>query len=804
MSFGQRLRGLRRDLDLGQAELADRAACSINTVRKLESDERRPSRELAARLADVFELPPRERADFLRLARGTQSVGRPAMPSPMTRLIGREQDVAAIRERVREAGVRLLTLAGPPGVGKTRLALQVATELQEGFRDGAAFVALASVSDAALVLETIAQTLGLRGSASRSLEQVLVEHLRPRNLLLVLDNFEQVSEAGGQVAALLSDAPRLSILVTSREALGVYGEHVFSVPTLGLPDPVKPHPARGQPRSPSEVLFLERARAARPSFAGNPLDQPIVAEICVRLEGLPLALELAASRASTMSPKTLLDELGQRLDVLSAGPTNLPPRQRSARGALDWSFDLLGKSERRLFAQLALFSGGATLDAIEAVCADTLAGDTTPRNAVEALTDKSLLYVSEVGDTTRFQMLETIRAYALERLAQLDGGGQEPLLRRRHAEYFTALAEQAVAGLKGPDQIAWLQRLDADHDNLRAAVSWSLEAGADELAARLCAALWPFWQTRGYVHEGRRWFSAALTPDRNLPPLVRAATLNGAGVLAVNQNDYAVAEALLTQARDLYAALGQASGLAQTLNDLAWVAHECSDYDRAESLNIDSLTLRRQLGESWGEARSLNNLGMLGLERGDTNAAAAFFSDAVALFRRLGDARGSLQALTNLGWATQELGDFVRATALFTEALSLAQRLADARSIANNLSNLALMALYRADYPKASDLFADSLAAFNELGDRRGVAEALEGLAGVAGVESRPQQAARLFGLAEALREAIGAPLLPHDQSRYTATISAAREQLDANTWARAWAEGRATPIQDGIAALLE
>src|SRR5437870_2929036 len=474
MSFGQRLRDLRRDRDLSQAELADKAGCSVNTIRKLETDERHPSRELANRLASVVELPQRERADFLRLARHTGPVSGMSMPSPMTRLIGREDDVAALRERVLTPEVRLLTLIGPPGVGKTRLALQVATELHDSFRDGAAFVALSTVRDALLVVDSIARTLGVRAAASRSIEEALTEHLRQRQLLLVLDNFEQVLAAREHVAALLSAARGLTVLVTSREALDIYGEHVYDVPTLGLPRRTPDGKTYAAQPSPSERLFLERARAARPSFASKPGDQAAVAEICLRLEGLPLAIELAASRARTLTPKALLDQLTERLDTLFSGPVDLPRRQRSMRGALDWSYQLLDAAERQLFGRIAVFAGGAIVQAVVSVCGDPSQPETVVSGVIESLADKSLLTRTDVGDSTRFGMLEVVREYALERLIESEGSSGLEGLHRAHAAHFAALADGAERALRGTDQVQWLDRLEAENPNFRAALAWSL------------------------------------------------------------------------------------------------------------------------------------------------------------------------------------------------------------------------------------------------------------------------------------------------------------------------------------------
>jgi predicted ATPase/DNA-binding XRE family transcriptional regulator len=781
MSFGQRLRGLRRDFDLSQTELGSRAGCSVNTVRKLEADERKPSRELAARLADVFDLTTRDRADFMRLARGARLGARRVLPMPMTRLVGREADLAALRERLLSADVRLLTLVGPPGVGKTRLALRVATDLQDSFRDGAAFVQLAAVREPGLVLDSVAQALGVRLVAARPTSEVLIEQLAQEHLLLVLDNFEQVLSAREELPPLLAAVPRLKVVVTSREPLGLYGEHLYSVPTLSVPSMAE---RRG--RSASETLFLERARAIRFDFGTRPGDEAHIADICERLEGLPLAIELAASRARTINPRPMRDELRHRLDLLSVGPTDFTPRQRSMRGALDWSYALLTPSERHLFGQLSVFAGGGAVQAVSAVCG---AG----ASALHSLADKSLVTFSELGGSERFQMLEVIREYALEQWCRDAAAAAQSSLHEQHAAYYASLAEGAPAGLRGHQQLAWLERLDADHDNLRAALGWSVAHGPVRIAGQLGAGLWPFWRARGLYREGRRWLQQLLPLADGMPVAIRANVLNGAGVLALLQTDYVAAQSHLEAACAAFVEAGDLFGQAFATSNLGWLARNREDSGLAQRLFTASLQVRRDIGDRWGEAWTLNNLGVVALDRSDMPAARALLSESVELFGEVGDRFGSLQALHNLAWVLRELGDYPQARTLYAQSLKLARMLDDARGVANSLGDLALMSLYTGDYVTASEMFEDSLNAYARLGDQRNVAGCIEGLAGVAAVTGKALDAARLFGLSAAMRERVGAPLLATDRTRYESTLASAREQLAAAQWQRAWAEGRAS-----------
>ncbi|HEY0070269.1 MAG TPA: helix-turn-helix domain-containing protein, partial [Chloroflexia bacterium] len=503
--FGHWLRERRKALDLTQEKFADRVGCAMSTIEKIERGLRRPSEQVAERLAEVLGLPEDERSTFLRWARGTLDVGPSSLPvatavkqtesalpvsgppsysgqtlpASVTSFVGREREVSEARSLLWRADVRLLTLTGPPGIGKTRLGLTVASSLGGEFEHGVWFVPLAPLYDPALVTATIAKTLGLKEAPDQDVDEVLRSYLRNKQLLLVLDNFEQVVEAAPSISALLAAAPRVKVLVTSRAVLHLYGEHEYAVPPLSLPD-LKSNISVDEISDYAAVaLFVQRAQASRPDFALDPDNAQAVAEICVRLDGLPLAIELAAARIKIYSPGAMLERLGHRLSLLVGGPLDRTPRQRTLRGAIEWSYSLLDESEKTLFRRMSVFVGGATPEAAEAICSPGTGMEDSTTQVLESLCDRSLFNYGQVQGEPRFTMLETIREYGSE---QLQESGEAETTRGHHALYFMTLAQQAERELRGPGQGAWLQKLETEHDNLRAALSWCL-GGADIVTA---------------------------------------------------------------------------------------------------------------------------------------------------------------------------------------------------------------------------------------------------------------------------------------------------------------------------------
>ena len=718
------------------------------------------------------------------------------LPAQTTPFIGREYAIRAIKEHLSSANVRLLTLAGVGGTGKTRIALQTAADMVDEFEHGVFFVPLAALSDPALVLPTIAQAFAVREVAGRLLQEQLKDYLREKQLLLVLDNFEQVIDAAPLVTDVLTAAPRLKVLVTSREVLRLSGETDYPVPPLELPDPKRLPPLERLTQYEAMALFIERAVAVKPTFAVTNENAPAVAEICHRLDGLPLAIELAAARVRVLPPQRMLVELSHRLSFLMGGARNLPARQRTLRGAIDWSHDLLARDEQKLFRRLAVFVGGCSLEAIEAVC--NVENDVHILETVESLVGKSLVKQTEVRGEPRFAMLETIREYAGERLIAAD---DEKRVRRRHRDYFLALAEEAEPKLLGAEQAEWLRRLEEEHENLRAGLHWSLVEAGSTSGFRLCGALLRFWWTRGHLSEGREWCARLLGKAGGEEPTPeRAKALNAAGALAHYQSDYPATQALNEESLAIKRELGDRSGIAVSLTNLGNVAYQQGDFASAQALYEESVAIVRELGDRWGIAGSLNSLGNVGFAHGELASARARYEESLAIMRELGDRVGIAKSLNNLGNVAFEQGEFASARAQYEESLAIRRELGNRAGIANSLNNLGSVAFEQGDFSAARALHEESLAIDRELGDRRGIAFSLEGLAAVVAALGSSLRAARIWGAAERLREEIRSPLTPDDRPRYVGGVAAARAALeDDAAFECAWHEGRALTLEEAI-----
>jgi predicted ATPase/Tfp pilus assembly protein PilF len=652
-----------------------------------------------------------------------------------------------------------VTLTGPGGIGKTRLALQVAADALDAFPDGAWLVDLAPVRDPGLVAAAIAALLGVREEAGRPLAESLAGYLRDRRLLLVLDNFEQVIEGAPLVAELLAAAPGLKVLATSRALLRLRGEHEVVVLPLALPE--RPEGARMP--EPLEILtqyaavrlFIARAAEARPGFAVDNETAPAVAEICHRLDGLPLAIELAAARAKLFGPTALLLRLERRLPFLTGGARDLPARQRTLRDTIAWSHDLLSPEEQTLFRRLAVFAGGFTLEAAEAVCNPDGDLGLDVLDELIRLGEHSLLRQAEQSDgEPRFGMLETIREFALEQLA---ASGEESAVRAEHAAHYLALAEAAEPALRGPDQVAWLDRLEAEHANFRAALDWA-EGAEGDLALRLANLLVLFWDVRGHLSEGRARLERVLARHSDAPTALRANALDRAGILAQSQGDPRHAVVRHEEALALRREIGEQRGLGGTLNNLAVVVRDQGDPARAEALFAESLALFRQAGDDSRVAYVLHNLAGLGRDRGDIDRAAALYEESLALKRRAGDQRGIATTLNDLALVAEDQGDYAKATLLLEESLELKRLLGDRWGVASSLTNLGNVALYTGDPDRAAALYEESLALWRELGNRWGIAFALNSLGLAARERGDATGAEGLFGEALDIRRELGTP----------------------------------------------
>jgi predicted ATPase/class 3 adenylate cyclase len=712
-------------------------------------DLQRPSHLFQVVIGDLpADFPPLKTLD-------THPNNLPVQPTP---LIGREQEVTAIGQLIQREEVRLVTLTGPGGVGKTRLGLQVAAELADRFADGVFFVNLAPLSDPTLVVPTIAQTLDIREAAGQPLQQSLVKSLQQKELLLLLDNFEQVVSAALQVADLLAACPKLKVVVTSRAVLHVRAEQEFAVSPLALPDPTRLPDLATLAHYEAVALFLARAQATKPDFHLTLANARAIAEICIRLDGLPLSIELAAARIKLLPPSALLARLGQRFTVLTSGARDVPARQQTLRNTIQWSHDLLEAAEQQLFRRLSVFTGGCALEAAEVVCGTGSDASASPAglvlDGVASLIDKSLLLQTEQeSEEPRLIMLETIREYGLEALAT---SGEEEVIQHAHAAYYLTLAEVAEPKLTRAEKRRWFERLQREHENLRTALAWFAEHNEQEVVLRLGSALWRFWWMRGYHSEGRTLLEQALASSQGVVTTpVRAKALHAACALAVDQGDFEQAEVLCGESLALFRALDDPQGSAISLYILGIAASQRSDYAVARALFEEAVALSREVDDKDTIARSLFNLAPVFLYQGEYGRARALAEEAVMVSREGNDTTWSTApSLFVLAMVMSFQGELMRAHAVLEESLALSKQEGYKEGIAYSLHLSGLVAFQQGDMISTRPQFEESLALFKELGDRRNVAHSLVALGALSFVQGDYAVARAL--LEESLALAVG------------------------------------------------
>jgi predicted ATPase/transcriptional regulator with XRE-family HTH domain len=829
-TFGARLRVFRARAGLTQEALAERAGLGVATLKALERDQRqRPHPRTVAQLADALGLGPAEREALL----DSTAAGEPALdaPSPpvaetlppdetaddvpppeaggvearrlpvwLTSFVGREVEIETVRGLLDPAGsaVRLLTLLGPGGVGKTRLAVTAAAPLADAFADGVVFVDLAPLSDPRLVPATVARAVGVREGGGRSARDLLIDHLSSRQMLLVLDNFEHVLSAAPLLAELLQECGQVALLATSRIALRLRAERRLQVGPLATP----PDDA-GSPDSlaaPSVRLFVERARAVAPNFVLDANNSAAVAAVCRRLEGIPLAIELAAARAGLLQPAALLQRLERRLPLLTRGAADLPERQQTLRHTLAWSHGLLGPAEQVLFRRLAVFAGGCTLEAAEKVCLleSEPTDDVLDRFAV--LVDNCLVYQTVGPDQEpRFAMLETVREYAEERLVEND---EVEATRRIHAGFYLELAERAAPELPGPHQAAWLERLERDHANLNAALDWLTERREWDLALRLATSATWYWLRRSYFTDARRVFGL-LNSTQGQRGAMRATALLAAARIASSQGDYDGQARYDAEGLDLFREAGDLGGTANAVTDLGVAKWQQGHLDEAEVYLLEGLQLFRTLEDPIGIATALLPLACVTRDRGDFAGARPLYAEALLMRRGTSDQLGIAHVLNNMGWLEFYDGQLTAARGLVEESLAIRRALGSHREAGVSQTLLGKVAMLEGDRSSAGSLFRESLQVHAAVGNRWGVALALEGVAALAAI-AQPEQALRLAGAAAALRAAIGRRLPPVEQPLVAGWLAPARTALSEAAVARMWAEGEALSEAQAVAAALE
>jgi len=719
------------------------------------------------------------------------------LPIQLTAFIGREKEVATLKELLLRPDVMLVTADGPGGVGKTRLALQVAEELVDQFPGGVYCVPLAAITDPTSIPSLIAQTVGLRETGVQpeiALHQYLQSSLSAPTLL-VLDNFEHLLNAAQLVAELLALRSSVKILVTSRAPLHIYGEYEFPVPPLAVPDPKALPPPNALLEYSALALFAERATAVKPDFKLTQENASAVSEICAHLDGLPLAIELAAARIKLLSPAAMQKRLASRLQLLTGGGLDRPARQQTLRGAIDWSYDLLTPAEQQLFRRLSVFVSGCTLEAVEAVCNTKGDLELDPLEGMASMVDKSLLrQIEPLEGESRFMMLETIREYGLEKLSS---SGEEVAIRRGHAAYFLVLAEEGASDFPETERTDWLNRLEVEHDNLRSALEWLIDSKGADWGLRLGGALFRFWETREYLAEGRDLLGKLLSIGEATPNKVRARALFASGVLAGVQGDYVSANKSIEESLLISQDLGDQNGMAVALNALAVLARTRGDLAASRALQEKSLALWTEIGDQKAVARCLSNLSNVVRAQGDYVRARSLSADCLSIFRELGDRTGIAWALNYQGDVARGENEYNEARLHYEQSLKAFQELGDKWGIAGSLADLGNLARDEKDFDAAESLYHQSLRMFHELDHKRGIARLLECLACLTASQTQPERSLRLAGAAASLRQALGAPLTPDEQAKLERLLEPARQATTQG--ATAWLDGWVLPLEKAI-----
>ncbi|HWZ17222.1 MAG TPA: protein kinase [Ktedonobacteraceae bacterium] len=718
------------------------------------------------------------------------------VPTTFTSFIGREQDVAAIEAMLLRPEVRLLTLAGIGGIGKTRLALQIATQMRSSFADGVCFAGLASTSDPALIPSIIVEKLGIQQIGNLSIFEQVKIFLHDKQLLLILDNFEQLLTAATLVEDLLAACPALKIVVTSRTVLRLRAEFEYPLDPLTLPDLGRSPNDTGIGQSTAVALFVQRAQMVNPNFQLTQTNARTIAEICVQLDGLPLAIELAAARSRLLPPQALLNRLSRRFEVLTGGAVTLPVHQQTLRNTLKWSYDLLDAHEQQLFRRLAVLARGWTLEAAEALKNSNRESqdDVSILDGIASLIDKSLVKKVDSEETEpRFFMLMTVREYGLECLRE---SGEEDFIRNAHAEYYLALVEEAEPHLKGEQQLLWLRRLDREQENLRAALNWLIAREEGEKALRFCVALWWFWQMRGYWGDGRRWLKTVLAlPEVGERTVLRAKVLSAAGELAADQGDLQEARLLLTESVTLCHDLDDDRALVRPMSTLGRVMVFQGDHVAATSLLKECITLCRKLGSTWELSRSLLTLGYIVWLEGDLKQAIALTQESLMFARELGDKAQIAHALNNLGHFFWDQGDLVQARAYAEEGLMFLREAGAKFLLLSTVETLGAILLSQGDFELAKELYTEGITLGKELGNQTRLAWQLMGLARVVVAKNQLAHATRLYSAAEA-RFDVNKELSPEELEDYVRTVGSVRARLGEQAFTSAWNEGRMMTLE--------